>query len=91
MHFLFHLKLELELPLEFELLLESKLEFELPRVAKVELLAVVAEDTTCCIRWCSLNSSMRLIIDGTASSLRSLRIRSTSRAPAKLEEMGLIA
>ena len=77
-------RLELELP-------SSKLVFELPRVAKVELLAVVAEDATCCIRWCSLNSSIRLIIDGASSSLRSLRIRSTSRAPAKLEETGLIA
>jgi hypothetical protein len=72
MHFLFYLKLELELPLEFKLLLESELEFELPRVVKVELLAVVAEDATCCIRWCSLNSLIRLMIDGAASSLRSL-------------------
>jgi hypothetical protein len=47
---LFHLKLELELPLEFELLLESELEFELPRVAKAELLAVVAEDATYCMQ-----------------------------------------
>jgi len=45
MYILFHLELELEL----ELLLESELEFKLPRVAKVELLAVVAEDATCCI------------------------------------------
>jgi hypothetical protein len=64
MHFLFYLKLELELPLEFKLELESKLEFKLPRVIKVELLAVVVEDTTCCMRWCSLNSLIRLIIDG---------------------------
>jgi hypothetical protein len=49
MYFLFYLKLELELPLEFELLLESKLEFKLPRVIKVELLVVVVEDTTCCM------------------------------------------
>ena len=34
------------MPLELELLLESKLEFKLPRVVKVELLAVVAENAT---------------------------------------------
>ena len=65
-YILFHLELELEL------LLESKLEFKLPRVAKVELLAVVVEDATYYIRWCSLNSLIRLIINSTASSLRSL-------------------
>jgi hypothetical protein len=85
MYILFYLELELEL------LLESKLEFELPRVAKAELLVVVAEDATCCMWWCSLNSSIRSIIDRASSSFRSLRIRSTSSAPAKLEEIGLIA
>ena len=46
MYILFHLELELEL----ELLLKSRLEFKLPRVTKVELLAVVVEvDTTYCI------------------------------------------
>ena len=50
MHFLFHLKLELELPLEFKLLLESKLEFKLPRVAKAELLVGVEVNTTCYMR-----------------------------------------
>jgi hypothetical protein len=85
MYILFHLELELEL------LLESKLEFELPRVAKAELLVVVAEDATCYMRWCSLNSLMRLMIDRASSSFRSLRMRSTSSAPAKLEEIGLIA
>ena len=51
MHFLghFELELELELGLELGLPLESKLVFELPRVANIELLAVVAEDT-CCMR-----------------------------------------
>jgi len=44
MHSLFHFKSKLEL------LLESKLELELPRVIKAELLAGVAEDTACCIR-----------------------------------------
>jgi len=42
MYSLFHFKSKLEL------LLESKL--ELPRVAKVELLAGVAEDAACCMR-----------------------------------------
>ena len=50
MHFLYHYVLESELGLELELLLESKLEFELScRVANAELLAVVVEDT-CCMR-----------------------------------------
>ena len=43
------------------------------------------------MRQCSLNSLTRLIIDGAALSFRSFRIRSTSRAPTKLEEIGLIA
>jgi len=30
-------------------------------------------------------------MDGASSSFRSLRMRSTSSAPAKLEEMGLMA
>ena len=49
MHFLSHLKLELELELGLELglPLESKLVFELPRVANTELLVEVAEDTYC--------------------------------------------
>ena len=52
MHFLGHLELELELELGLELglSLESKLVFELPRVAKVELLVVVVEDATYCMR-----------------------------------------
>ena len=76
---------------ELELWLESKLELELLcRVANAELLAVVVGDA-CCMRWCSLNSSIRSIIDGASSSLRSLQIRSTSRAPTKLEEISLIA
>jgi hypothetical protein len=52
MHSLFHLELEFELLLELELeleLLESMLEFELPRVANIELLAVEVEDA-CYIR-----------------------------------------
>jgi hypothetical protein len=65
MHLLCHYKSVLELEL-----LESILEFKLPRVANIELLS---------------------IIDRAGSSFRSLRIRSTSSAPAKLEEMGLIA
>jgi hypothetical protein len=85
MHILFHLELELEL------LLESKLEFKLPRVVKAELLAVVVEDATYYMRWCSLNSLIRSIIDGASSSFYSLQIRSTSSAPIKLEEIGLIA
>jgi len=44
MHSLFHFKSELEL------LLESELELELPRVAKAELLVGVAEDAACCMR-----------------------------------------
>ena len=45
MHFLYYYILELELGLGLELLLESKLEFELSyRVANIELLAVV-DDT----------------------------------------------
>jgi len=44
MHSLFHFKSKLEL------LLESELELELPRVAKAELLAGVAEDAACCMR-----------------------------------------
>ena len=86
-HILFHLELELEL----ELLLESRLEFKLPRVIKAELLVVVEVNTTCCIRQCCLNSLMRSIIDRASLSLYSLQIRSTSRAPIKLEEIGLIA
>jgi hypothetical protein len=42
MYILFHLELELEL-------LESVLEFKLPRVANAELLAVEVEDA-CCMR-----------------------------------------
>jgi hypothetical protein len=49
MHSLFHLKLEFKLLLELELL-ESVLEFELPRVANAELLAVEVEDATYCMR-----------------------------------------
>ena len=45
MHSLFYLKLEFKLLLE---LLESILEFKLPRVANAELLAVEVEDA-CCI------------------------------------------
>ena len=48
MYILFHLELELELLLESKL--EFKLEFKLPRVTKAELLAVVAEDATYCMR-----------------------------------------
>jgi len=47
MHSLFYLKLEFKLLLELELL-ESILEFKLPRVANAELLAVEVEDA-CCI------------------------------------------
>ena len=62
----------LELELELELVLPSELVFKLPcRVANAELLAVVVGDA-CCMRWCSLNSLIRLIIDGASSSLRSL-------------------
>ena len=43
------------------------------------------------MRQCSLNSLIRSIIDRAFLFLRSLRIRSTSRAPTKLEEMGLMA
>ena len=51
MHFLYYCVLELELGLELELLLESKLEFKLSyRVANAELLVVVVEDTTYCMR-----------------------------------------
>ena len=48
MHFLGYLELELEpkLGLKLKLPLESKLVLELPRVANIELLAVVVEDTT---------------------------------------------
>jgi len=50
MHSLFHFEFEFRLLLELELTLESELELELPcRVAKAELLAVVAEDA-CCMR-----------------------------------------
>jgi len=44
MYSLFHFKSELEL------LLKSKLELELPRVIKAELLAGVAEDAAYCMR-----------------------------------------
>ena len=51
MHLLYHLELELELGLELELLLKSKLEFELSyRVINIELLVVVDDNATYCIR-----------------------------------------
>ena len=91
MHLLFYFELELEL--ELQLQFAFKLVFELPyRVINAELLAVVVGDgATYCMRQCSLNSSIRLIIDRASLFLRSLRIRSTSRAPTKLDEIGLIA
>jgi len=49
MHSLFYFKLEFKLLLELELL-ESVLEFELPRVTNAELLVVEVEDATCCMR-----------------------------------------
>ena len=88
MHFLFHFKSKFK----FKLLLEfaSKLVFELPcRVINAELLVVEVEDTYC-MRQCSLNSLIRLIIDRASLLFRSFLIRSTSSAPAKLEEIGLI-
>ena len=51
MYLLCHLESELELGLELELLLESGLEFELSyRVANAELLVVVDDNATYCIR-----------------------------------------
>ena len=79
MHFLCHLEPELELALEFELVLE----LELPlRVANAEWLAGVAEGADCCMRYCSLNSSIRSMMDGAALFFRSFRIRLASIAPA---------
>ena len=43
------------------------------------------------MRQCSLNSSIRSIMDGASLFFRSFLIRSTSSAPVKLEEIGLIA
>ena len=40
--------------------------------------------------WCSLNSLIRLIIDRASLFFYSFLIRSTSSAPIKLEEIGLI-
>ena len=88
MHFLvyFKSKFKFELQLEFAF----KLVFKFPyRVASVELLAVEVEDT-CYIRQCSLNSLIRSIIDRASLFFRSFLIRSTSSAPTKLEEIGLI-
>ena len=59
-------------------------------VANAGLLAVI-EDAICFMRWCSLNSSIRLIIDSAVLSFCSCWMRSTSSVPAKLEEIGLIA
>jgi len=51
MHSLCDLKFKFKLLLELELTLKSKLEFKLPyRVANAELLAVVAENITYCMR-----------------------------------------
>ena len=89
MHFLVHFKskFKFELQLEFAF----KLVFKFPyRVASVELLAVEVEDT-CYIRQCSLNSLIRSIIDRASLFFHSFLIRSTSSAPIKLEEIGLIA
>ena len=89
MHFLVHFKSEFKFKLQLEF--ASKLVFKLPyRVANIELLVVEVEDA-CYIRQCSLNSLIRSIIDRASLFFYSFLIRSTSSAPVKLEEIGLIA
>ena len=87
-HFLVHFKSKFKFNLQLEF--ASKLVFELPyRVANTELLVVEVEDAYY-MRQCSLNSLIRSIIDRASLFFYSFLIRSTSSAPAKLEEIGLI-
>ena len=89
MHFLVYFKSKFKFKLQLEF--ASKLVLELPyRVTNAELLVVEVKDAYC-IRQCSLNSLIRLIIDRASLFFYSFLMRSTSSAPIKLEEIGLIA